>query len=232
MSKKNYYNEIFSRNYEKWTTSGYYNYRKEAEDFKKIVKGKDILELGIGTGCLAELLVKDGYNIDGIEPSKAMIQELKKKNLLIKIYKQDAADLNINKKYDAIISFGTAPQVILRKEGVFFDTYIIGKEDFSEAMKKSYDHLKEGGYFLCGVQSGTQDNASIGDFYKSESSVKGDILTKTHYFKEGNGWVFQQTVTTRMWKNKDYINLMKEIGFKVFGFNSTKTWFVFKKDRP
>jgi len=227
MNKENYYNEIFARNYDKFTKFGYYDYRKEAEDFKKIVRGKDILELGIGTGCLAELLIKEGYNIDGIEPSEPMIQELKKKNLPIKVYKQDASELNLKKKYDAIFSYGTSPQVILRKDGIYFDTYIIDKEDFAKAMKKCHEHLKEGGYFLCGVQAGSKDSTSIGDFYKSESSVKEDILTKTHYFKEGNSWV-SQTVTVRMWKEKDYFALMEKVGFKVIGFNNSKNWFIFR----
>lgn len=228
MDKENYYNEFFSRNYDRFTKSGYYDYRKEVKEFKKIVKGKEILELGIGTGCLAELFIKEGYIIEGIEPSEPMIGELKKKNLPVKVYKQDASELNIDKKYDAIFSYGTSPQVILRKEGIFFDTYIIDEEGFLRAMEKSYEHLEEDGYFLCGVQSGAQDSTSISDFYKNESSINGDILTKTHYFKEENEWV-SQTVTARMWKEKDYINLMEKIGFKVIGFNESKTWFVFKK---
>ena len=228
MGKENYYNEIFARNYDRFTRPGYYNYRKEAAEFKKIIKGKEILELGIGTGCLAELLIKKGYSVEGAEPSDPMIKELKKKNLPVKVYKQDASELNIDKKYDAIFSHGTAPQVVLRKDGVFFDTYIVDNKDFAKAMKKTYEHLKKGGYFLCGVQSGTSDKTSVGDFYRSESSVEGDILTKTHFFRERNKWV-SQTVTARMWREKDYINLMKKIGFKVVGFNKSKTWFVFKK---
>lgn len=58
MEKSNYYNRIFARNYDRFANEGYYDYTKEVEEFKKIVTGKEILELGIGTGNLAQLLIR------------------------------------------------------------------------------------------------------------------------------------------------------------------------------
>lgn len=157
-----------------------------------------------------------------------MIDELNKKNLPIKVYQQDTCKLNTGKKYDAIFSHGTAPMTILRDNDVYFDTYVVDKNNFFTAIKRSYNHLKEGGFFLCGVQIGARDSTTIGDFYRSESSVEDDILIKTHFFKDGDEWI-SQTVTARMWKEKDYINLMRKIGFRVIGLNESKTWFIFKK---
>jgi SAM-dependent methyltransferase len=228
MSKNNYYNEIIARNYDKVTTSGYYDYEKLVKEFKKIVKGRLLLELGIGTGCLAEVLIKNGYIVEGIEPSEAMIQQLKKKNLPIKVYKQDGVQLNTGKKYDALYSSGAIPMTLLREKGIFFDTYIIDKEEFHETMKKSYEHLKENGFFMTGAQAGETDNVSIGNFYRNESKYDGDIIIKTHFFKEGNKWL-PQTLRARMWPEKDFIGMMEKIGFKTIGLNGSKTWYVFKK---
>jgi len=229
MKTRNYYKDVFAHNYDRFTTSGYYHYTKEVKEFRKIVKGKDLLELGIGTGCLAELFVKAGYNVEGIEPSEPMIIELMKKNLPIKVYKQDASRLETGKKYDAIFSHGAIPMAVTRKEGIFFDTYIVDKDDFSEAMKRSYSHLKGKGYFMCGVQSGKNDNILVGDFYRNESHIERDILVKTHYFREGTKWV-SETVTARIWPEKHFTELMEGKGFNTKGMNKSKTWYIFKKN--
>lgn len=227
MSKRNYYNEVFTRNYDKVTTSGYYDYEKEVEGFKEIVKGKQILELGIGTGCLAELLVREGYEIEGIEPSEPMIKEFKKKNLPIKVYKQDASELNTGKKYFAIFSHGALPMAVLRNK-IEFDFYILEINDLKSMFQRTYEHLKHRGLYLCGVQPGENDNIKIGDFYKNEIKRQGDIITKTHYFKEEDKWV-SQTVKHKVLDEKELVEMMEKIGFKTIGLNNSKTWYVFEK---
>ena len=228
MNEINYYNKIFARNYDIFMKSGYYDYKKLVMEFKIIVKGKELLELGIGTGGLAEEMIKQGYTVEGIEPSEHMIEQLKNKNIPIKIYKQDSANINTGKKYDAIYSIGATPFTVLRKSGIFFDTYVIDKKEFFNTMIKSYEHLREGGFFMCGVQEEDNDNASIEDIYKNKSVFEGDIIIKTHYFKEGNKW-FSQIVKARIWTEKEFVNTMEDIGFKTIGLNDSKTWYVFQK---
>ena len=228
MVKDNYYSDVFARNYDRITSSGYYDYNKEVRKFKKIVKGKHLLELGIGTGCLAELLIVEGYIIEGIEPSTPMIKELEKKGLPIKVYQQDASSFDTGKKYDAILSHGSVPMAVMREDGVFFDTYVIEKEGSISQMKRIFEHLKDGGHFLCGIQPGKNDNIEIGDFYKNRSVIENDIITKTHFFREGGGWSWQ-TVTARVWPEEDFIQIAEKSGLEVLGLNSSKTWYVFHK---
>ncbi len=225
---KNYYNEVFARNYDRLTTNGYYDYSVKANEFNKSVEGNNILEIGIGTGILAKEILNLGFNVEGIEPSQDMINILEEKDLPIKVYKQDASEFNTGKQYDAIFSHGTAPQCILREEVVCFDTHVTNNEDFKNAMKNVFKHLKLGGLFLCGVQSSKSDNISVGDFYKNESTREKDLLTKTHRFREGEEWV-SQTVTAKIWPEHEYVKMMESIGFKKLGHNKNKTWYVFKK---
>ncbi len=158
-----------------------------------------------------------------------MVRELRKKNLPIKVYMQDASELETGKKYDAIFSHGAIPMAVTRKEGLFFDTYVVDKDDFSEAMGRSHSHLKRNGYFMCGVQSGENDNTSVGDFYRNESHTESDMLIKTHYFREGGEW-FSETVSARIWTEAQFVKLMEGKGFITKGLNKSNTWYVFKKD--
>jgi len=228
LDKENYYNEPFARNYDKFTKGRYYDYAHMAKDFKEIVNGKSILELGIGTGCLAEEMIKQSYIVEGIEPSQPMISELERKNLPIKIYKQDVVELNTGKKYDAIYSLGAVPLTIFRKNGLFFDTYVLKKENFQKAMTKVYEHLKNRGYFMCSTQEGSTDSTEVGDFYKSKSVFFDDLIAKTHQFKDKDKWT-SQIVRARMWRERDFTKMMEQIGFNTIGLSNNKTWYVFRK---
>lgn len=223
MSGTNYYNEDFAEYYNDWTKNRYYNYKQLAEEFSKTVKGKELLELGIGTGCLAEELIKLNYKIEGVEPSVFMIKKLNEKKLGIKVYKQDACELNTGKKYDAIFSLGAIPGCILRKIGIFFDTYIVDKNQFKQTMKKSYEHLNSNGYYMIGAQEGAHNSTKIKDIYWNESKIMGNILIKTHHYKTKTKEWKSEILTTYMWPEKEFIEMMEEVGFKTIGLNKSKT---------
>lgn len=66
-------------------------------------KGKSILEAGVGTGFITEILRKHG-KVEGFDISEEMIKTARKKFKGMKITKDNILDLNIKKKYDAVVS--------------------------------------------------------------------------------------------------------------------------------
>lgn len=65
--------------------------------------GKDILEAGVGTGFITEVLQKHG-KVSGFDISPAMIKRAKKKFPKISIKKDNILNLKIRKKYGTIAS--------------------------------------------------------------------------------------------------------------------------------
>ena len=65
--------------------------------------GKNILEAGVGTGYITEILRKHG-KVSGFDISPAMISKTKSKFPDMEIKKQDILNLKLSKKYDAIVS--------------------------------------------------------------------------------------------------------------------------------
>lgn len=63
----------------------------------------NILEAGVGTGFISEILRKHG-NLEGFDISPAMINEAKRKFPDMKIQEADILNLKLNKKYDTIVS--------------------------------------------------------------------------------------------------------------------------------
>ena len=86
-------------------------YQGYKEDLKfylsEIKKSKNTLEIGCGTGRILLPDLEKGYSIEGLDGSKSMLKELrrktKEKSFKAKIYFADMKNFKINKKYDLII---------------------------------------------------------------------------------------------------------------------------------
>jgi len=226
---KNYYNQLLSKNYESFTINGkYYNYKKDADEIAKVISGKDILEIGIGSGLLANILIDRGFNVEGIEPSAHMLKIIKKKFPKIKVVKQDLVHLNMRKKYDAIISHGTFPLISIRKGIPYFDCFVNNDKEILHILTLVKRHLKNNGLFISNVQSDKQENKKIRNIYKNELLFKDNFSLKKHYFYINGKWKLTQTIKSVVCTEEQFNNLLAKAGFSNTKFNKNKTVWIAK----
>ena len=64
---------------------------------------KTVLELACGSGLYLFPLRKNGFDIEGLDISKEMLDVARKRSKAIKLYQQDMTKFDIKKKYDAIL---------------------------------------------------------------------------------------------------------------------------------
>ena len=80
------------------------DYKKEADFLTKLLDDKKIvLDAGCGTGVHMKHLEDNGYDVDGVDINTDMLVIASKK-VKGDLYAQNLLDLNIPKKYEAIIS--------------------------------------------------------------------------------------------------------------------------------
>ena len=80
------------------------DYEKEVGFLMNFIKKNDkIIDLGCGTGIHASLISKKGFTVDGLDLSREML-DIAKTRLNSNLYQQSILDINIDKKYDVIIS--------------------------------------------------------------------------------------------------------------------------------
>ena len=90
----------FAKYYDKFYSKK--NYKKEVEFLKNFVRKNDkIIDIGCGTGIHASLL--SNYDVDGLDLNKEML-EIAKTRIKGNLYNQNMLNININKKYNIIIS--------------------------------------------------------------------------------------------------------------------------------
>ena len=92
----------FAKYYDKFYQNK--NYRKETEFLKNFINANDkILDVGCGTGIHAALLTDNGFEVDGLDLNKEML-EIAKTRLKTNLYWQNILEIDISKKYNMIIS--------------------------------------------------------------------------------------------------------------------------------
>lgn len=80
------------------------NYEKETRFLRQFMSVNDkILDVGCGTGIHASLLTKQGFEVDGLDLNNEML-EIARTRLNNNLYLQNILNININKKYNNIIS--------------------------------------------------------------------------------------------------------------------------------
>lgn len=80
------------------------DYKNEVNFLMNFIKENDrIIDIGCGTGIHASLIANKGYDVEGLDISKEML-DIAKTRLNSKLYLQNILDINIDKKYDVIIS--------------------------------------------------------------------------------------------------------------------------------
>ncbi len=92
----------FAKYYDKFYQNK--NYAKETDFLMNFLNPNDnIIDVGCGTGIHAFLLQQKGFKVDGLDLNKEML-DIAQTRISSKLYLQDILNLNINQKYNVIIS--------------------------------------------------------------------------------------------------------------------------------
>ncbi len=216
-----FYSEI-SPYYDKITRIGYMNYSKVYNDLKKLIKGKKILELGVGTGNLTKLLTKGGFDVTGIEVSKPMFKIAKKRlaGTKVKLFLKDIINFKKKENFDTIISHASIFVVIKSKEGLVIESYITNKRNIKRALENIYNSLKEEGIFIFDFYP--EHNPSKRGFkfgkYKYWFEIKQNKgmwdFIKINHIQKGDKIIATSKIHKIRLSRKEFENISLRIGFK------------------
>jgi len=166
--KKGLVKEVFNKVFDKYDLMNDFMslgvHRRWKKDFIQMLNPtskKKLIDVGCGTGDIADLYIKSTNNntrILCIDPNKKMIDEGKKKL----------------KKYENIIwKIGYAED--LKVEDNIYDFYTISfalrnAKDLNKSLSEAYRVLKKGGRFLC-LEFSKIENSNLEFIYKNYSKI-------------------------------------------------------------
>lgn len=214
-----YYDELMaSVPYRMWV--GYYLLLLSQQD----VHTRKILDVCCGTGTMAEMLQREGYELTGIDLSPAMIEaaraKAEKKKLPIRYECMDAADFELGATYGAALSF--------------FDSLnnIVEPDRFQSALSRVADHLEPGGSFIFDLntayafeekmftQKRMHPNAKLRYDWVGEWDAATRLITVHMKFWYG-GEEFEETHVQRAYDEDEVRAMLDKAGFvEVRAYNS------------
>lgn len=147
--------------------------------------GEEILDVGCGTGDLANTIHNHGAKVVGIDKSKNMIDEALKKYPHIPFKVEDVLKLEYNEQFDAVFSNATLHWV----------------KEAKQALSCIYQSLKPGGRFV--AEFGGKGNVQI----ITDEIIHQLKICGVDYSAEQFPWYFPSI--------GEYAALMEVIGFRV-----------------
>ena len=205
---------------------GYYNFIiniLQKFDFNP----KNILDLGCGTGKLAEIFLTNSYSIEGLDLSDTMLAIARKRGL--KVYQGNMADFSLGKKYGLIMSI--------------FDSinYLQNKLQLQKCFRRIYAHLDNNGLFIFDVNSDYKINDYIPNVNKTghyrigntdviwENSHNPDTWIAKITMVEAGRKYFEEHVE-KAYSLKAIRELLEKSGFEITGVYGDFEFNKVKKD--
>lgn len=237
---KNVYNRGISLWYDKIMEAGYNprDHAVAAEALIAILGSRNkVLELGIGTGLLAEQLVKKGMNLTGFDFSEDMLKIAKRRlENKVNLYHQDVLNLNLpEKNYEAAVSQGGVWVAI--REGNCLDSHITGYDRNLQGLRRVAEHLDTNGLLIINYGP-TQKNGSMtlaeGAEYSQTVSFIGEHgdqrYKKSYYVKKDGETLAEQHCEYARFSEKETARLMSEAGFSELERTKAIGFLVFQKN--
>lgn len=189
---------------------------------KSKIEGKDILDIGCGTGNITIPLQELGYELTGLDSSEDMLtiadQKAFEKQLRINWLKGDITQIAIYNSYDIIISC--------------CDTlnYIVDERELEKTLYKIYNSLNSHGVLLFDLNTVYKYKTLYGDetfTYTSEdlcyiwdndySLTENTIEYEINFFVKEENSLYSRFQEIHLQKGYDYdfiLKILKNIGYK------------------
>ena len=225
--------------YDVLMTNGYYDYDEITRDLTEILGSRQrVLELGVGTGLVAEGLVKQNpkLSITGLDNTESMLAQAKERlGDKIQYQLQDVTTLSLDQTFEASFSVGGCWYFIDLGDRLEFCSHIDDRKTCEESLRRVVEHLESGGVLALALQGTHTDySKSLTDelTYSQAIHDEGDgLFTKQYTFTKQDKVVAEQFYRYLVISDQEIHNFFLELGCKPLGLNSTRKFFTYQKQR-
>ncbi len=227
--------------YDLWVTADYYDYQTLAKEAYSIVgNGRQILELGVGTGLLVEkyLELDPTCEFTGVDFTSSLL-EIAKQRLGngVKLIEADAVTMDLNAKFDVAISNGGVWGILDQGTQWQFGGHVPGLEANRQGLENVARHLHEGGLLLLHLQKPHQnfEQDLAGGIVYSQLIEEGQdtaeyyTFEKSYFFKKDGEILATEQLTITVFKPEISRQLLSEAGFDLQDTNNSDRFAIYKK---
>lgn len=221
MKSTNIYSAGISRFYDQIVERFYFDYKKLAHLLAQLIgeHRKNVLEIGIGTGLVAEQLMSYGYQLTGIDFSEEMLSRARTRlGENIPLFNVDIKDFCALSQYDAVFSI-MGPWYITCNHSREYSylSYLRTNEENRIGLENVSQMLRPEGILILSVQKPHQDllEQPIGEklYYSHKVARKFGYIKKDYSVKRENHRIAAQSCIFKEYKYDEVNPLLHSLGF-------------------
>lgn len=211
-----------SRFYDLVMTSGYYDYDAYAHALlPRIGTRKDVLELGVGTGLVADRLLSlgpKGLRLTAIDHTDSMLAQARDKlGDRARLRREDVLDMSLPSSFDVAYSVGGVWYIVEDGEESWLSSHLMEEEDNERGLTNLAAAIRPGGSLLLSVQGPHRRYDLVlpeGLLYTQHVAVDSEGRHTKDYFIEDQGAVVaHQRLRFRLFPRGTADQLLERCGF-------------------
>jgi len=222
--------------YDALMTSGYYDYDGIAKTLISILQARrKILELGVGTGLLAEKLLQHNPQIQftGIDFTASMLVKAKERlGMKALLLQNDVMTMEMGERYEAAYGNGGVWGFVNTGTEYILVSHLTDVEENLRGLRSVAKHLEEKGLLIMSVQGVHKNferelpNRLI---YSQEVFEGGDFIEKDYIFKRDGVLVGKHRNRFKLFRGPSIKKLMKEGGFEFQYIDPDDRFHIYEK---
>ncbi|MEA5468869.1 class I SAM-dependent methyltransferase [Spirulina sp. 06S082] len=224
--------------YDLLMTSGYYDYKAQSNALAEVLHScSSVLELGVGTGLIAEQLIKKMPEIDfvGIDFTEAMLEKSQERlGNNIALHHENILHMDLEKKFDAAFSNGGIWYFIEsdQKEYIFC-SHIPKIQDIIKSFHSVANHLNTEGRLILSVQgvhkNYEQDLADEVTYCQEIFPLPHSKFDKKYSFRRDRSIIAEQTCRYQLLSESTAKILLDECSFEFQCITPCRQYHVYRK---
>ncbi|MBP0028017.1 class I SAM-dependent methyltransferase [Roseofilum sp. Guam] len=227
--------------YDLLMNSGYYDYTSLAEEAYSVLgRGCQILELGVGTGLLAEeyIALDETCQFTGIDITTSMLK-LAQNRLgdRVDLREANALTMELNRTFDAMLSNGGVWVFLDWGDRLELASHLSDYEQNLQGLHNIVHHLREGGLILLNRQKPGVNFAKKlpgGITYSQviepiEDNPEYRLHKKCYSFEKDGQLLAQEELTMLFFKQTLYPSLFQEVGLEIDQSKCCRNFITYQK---
>jgi len=233
----NQYQDLASY-YDHLMLGGYYDYAAQSAELAELLPpNAHVLEIGVGTGLLAEALVDRGFRVTGVDHTEEMLERARERlGDRVALVQADVITFDLGERFDAVISNGGVWYGVFDGKDYGYCGHIPDRVAVAASLRRVLAHLQANGQIILSVQDVHADKVmQLPDDIEYRQSIVdlgNDDIEKTYIMSRAGEQLAHQVLTLSYYQRSLFENIFAEHGLRMNSFTAGDHYLVARGMSP
>lgn len=211
---------------------GYYDYAAQSAELAELLPpNAHVLEIGVGTGLLAEALLDRGFRVTGVDHTEEMLERARERlGNRATLVQADVITFDLGERFDAVISNGGVWYGVFDGKDYSYCGHIPDRVTVADSLRRVLAHLESNGQIILSVQDVHADKVmQLPDDIEYRQSIVelgNDDIEKTYIMSRAGEQLAHQVLTLSYYQRSLFEDIFVEHGLQMSSFSAGDRYLV------